>query len=121
MLNTRKAGNVVFSATEVGKNGATKIFGGKEAQKFARATVGNGLLPEGSSAHCGGCPYEIDGLKTLSVATVERVTGKPVDRTGWPATAPGSTTRGRPVTSVRVVLPRRQGTFKPGRSATRSS
>jgi adenylate cyclase len=80
ILNTRKAGNVVLSATEVGKNGATKIFGGAAGQKFARATIGNGLLPEGSTGTLRRLPYEIDGLRTLSVATVERVTGKPVDR-----------------------------------------
>ena len=80
ILNTRKAGNVVLSATEVGKNGATKIFGGAAGQKFARATIGNGLLPEGSAGTLRRLPYEIDGLRTLSVATVERVTGKPVDR-----------------------------------------
>ena len=71
---------MIFSATEVGKDGATKIFGGEEVQRFAKATVGNGLLPEGSSGALRRLPYEIDGLKTLSVATVERVTGKPVDR-----------------------------------------
>ena len=80
ILNTRKAGNVVLSATEVGKNGATKIFGGAAGQKFARATIGNGLLPEGSTGTLRRLPYEIDGLRTLSVATVERVTGKPVVR-----------------------------------------
>jgi adenylate cyclase len=80
ILNTRKAGNVVLSATEVGKNGATKIFGGAQGQKFARATIGNGLLPEGSTGTLRRLPYEIDGLRTLSVATVERVTHKPVDR-----------------------------------------
>jgi adenylate cyclase len=80
VLNTRAAGNVIFSATEVGAHGATKIFGGRKYQKFARATVGNGLLPEGSSGALRRLPYAIDGLRTLSVATVERVTHKPVDR-----------------------------------------
>jgi adenylate cyclase len=80
VLNTRRAGNVVLSATEVGKGGKTKIFGGTEAQRFARATVGNGLLPEGSSGALRRLPYAIDGLRTLSVATVERVTHRPVDR-----------------------------------------
>src|SRR4051812_17681748 len=79
VLNTRAAGNVVFSATEVDAKGRTKIFGGPKYQKFARATVGNGLLPEGSSGALRRLPYKIDGLKTLSVAAVERVTGKPVD------------------------------------------
>ncbi|MEA2132818.1 MAG: adenylate cyclase [Solirubrobacteraceae bacterium] len=80
VLATRRAGNVIFSATEVGKNGATKIFGGAEFLKFARAKVGNGLLPEGSAGALRRLPYAIDGLKTLSVATVERVTHRPVDR-----------------------------------------
>ncbi len=80
VLATRRARNVIFSATEVGKNGATKIFGGREFQKFARATVGNGLLPEGSAGALRRLPYAIDGLKTLAVATVERVTHRPVDR-----------------------------------------
>jgi adenylate cyclase len=80
VLNTRRAGNVILSATEVGKRGTTKIFGGAEAQKFAHATVGNGLLPEGSSGALRRLPYDIDGLRTLAVATVERVTHKPVDR-----------------------------------------
>jgi adenylate cyclase len=80
ILNTRKAGNVILSATEVGKGGRTKIFGGLPGQKFARATIGNGLLPEGSSGALRRLPYSIDGLRTLSVATVERVTHRPVDR-----------------------------------------
>jgi adenylate cyclase len=80
ILATRKAGNVVLSATEVGKHGATKIFGGAEGQRFAKATIGNGLLPEGSTGTLRRLPYAIDGLRTLSVATVERVTGKPVNR-----------------------------------------
>src|SRR4051794_14308254 len=80
VLNTRRAGNVVLSATEVGKGGKTKIFGGTEAQRFARATVGNGLLPEGASGALRRLPYAIDGLRALSVATVERVTHRPVNR-----------------------------------------
>jgi adenylate cyclase len=80
VLNTKRAGNVVLSATEVGKGGKTKIFGGEQVQRFARATIGNGLLPEGSSGALRRLPYDIDGLRTLSVATVERVTHKPVDR-----------------------------------------
>jgi adenylate cyclase len=80
VLNARRAGNVILSATEVGKRGRTKIFGGLEAQKFAHATVGNGLLPEGDSGALRRLPYSIDGLRTLAVATVERVTHRPVDR-----------------------------------------
>ena len=71
--------NVVFSATAVSKEGTTNIFGGLEGQKFGRARVGNGLLPEGTGGVLRRVPYKIDGLKTLSVATVELATGRPVD------------------------------------------
>jgi adenylate cyclase len=80
VINTRRAGNVILSATEVDKRGRTKIFGGIEGQRYGKATIGNGLLPEGSSGALRRLPYSIDGLRTLSVATVERVTHRPVDR-----------------------------------------
>jgi adenylate cyclase len=77
---TLDAGNVVLSTTEVGKNGAHNVFGGKEFTDFVKARVGNGSLPEGSSGALRRLPFEIDGLKTLSVVAVERATGRPVDR-----------------------------------------
>src|SRR5215210_5267702 len=80
VIDTRRAGNVILSATEVGKRGRTKVFGGVEGQRYAKATIGNGLLPEGDSGALRRLPYSIDGLRTLSVATVERVTHRPVDR-----------------------------------------
>jgi adenylate cyclase len=79
VLASRSARNVVLSATAVSKRGTTNIFGGLEGQKYARATVGNGLLPEGFGGVLRRVPYKIDGLKALSVATVEKATGRPVD------------------------------------------
>ena len=79
VLATRRARNVILSATAVSRRGTTRIFGGVEAQQFARATVGNGLLPEGPGGVLRRIPYAIDGLKALSVATVERATGRRVD------------------------------------------
>ena len=64
------------------KEGTTNIFGGLEGQEFGRATVGNGLLPEGVGGVLRRVPYKIDGLKALSVATVEKATRRPVDP-GW--------------------------------------
>ena len=75
----RRAGNVVLSSTEVAADGTTNVFGGVEAQQYARATVGNGLLPEGPAGTLRHVPYEIDGLRTLAVAAAERL-GRPVDR-----------------------------------------
>ena len=77
---TLDAGNVVLSTTEVGRGGKHAVFGGNENTDFVKARVGNGLLPEGSSGALRRLPFEIDGLKTLSVVAVERATGKPVDR-----------------------------------------
>jgi adenylate cyclase len=77
---TLDAGNVVLSTTEVDEKGRHAVFGGNENTDFVKARVGNGLLPEGSSGALRRVPYEIDGLKTLSVVAVERATGKPVDR-----------------------------------------
>src|SRR5215218_211191 len=89
VLATRRAGNVVLSATEVGKNRATKVFGGREAQEFAKATIGNGLLPEGSSGALRRLPGKIDGLDTLSVAAVKRATGRSI-RNGDRLTSDGA-------------------------------
>ena len=112
----------VLSATEVGKDGKTKIFGGEAAQKFAHATVGNGLLPEGSSGTLRRLPYEIDGLgrclwRPSSVSRASRSIARGsrrerrLDRLLGPA-------RARP---LRLVLARGQAHFKPGTSATGSS
>ena len=76
---TLDAGNVVLSTTEVGPGGTHGVFGGNENTDFVKARVGNGLLPEGSSGALRRVPYEIDGLKTLSVVATERA-GKRVDR-----------------------------------------
>jgi adenylate cyclase len=73
------AGNVIFSTTEVGDSGATNVFGGPEGQEFAKATVGNGLLPEGPGGVLRRIRYSVDGLPALSVRTLQRI-GRPVDR-----------------------------------------
>jgi adenylate cyclase len=75
----RKAGNVVMSTTEVGERGETNVLGSVEAQRFARVRSGNGVLPEDSAGALRRVPYSVDGLRTLSVATVERA-GRRVDR-----------------------------------------
>jgi adenylate cyclase len=76
---TRRAGNVVLSTTEVAADGSTRVFGSPVVQRYARATVGNGLVPEDPGGVLRRIPYEIDGLRSLSVAAVERM-GRRVDR-----------------------------------------
>jgi len=70
---SRAAGNVVFSTTEVGDHGESNVFGGAEQLEYARATAGNGLLPEDTGGVLRRVPQQIDGLDTLAVATVRRL------------------------------------------------
>ena len=74
---SRAAGNVVFSTTEVGDNGESKVFGGGEGLRYARARSGNGLLPEDAGGVLRRLPEQVDGLDTLAVAAVRRL-GRPV-------------------------------------------
>ena len=79
----RAAGNVVFSTTEVGDHGESNVFGGAEGLRFARATAGNGLLPEDPGGVLRRVPVQIDGLDTLAVAALERLRRPlPRDRMG---------------------------------------
>jgi len=79
VLALRKARNVVLSTTEVEADGTTNALGGPEGQEFGRVKVGNGLLPEDRAGALRRVPFAIDGVPTLSVATVERA-GRKVDR-----------------------------------------
>jgi adenylate cyclase len=74
---SRAAGNVVFATTEVGDRGEANVFGGSEALRYARATAGNGGLPEDRGGVFRRVTEQIDGLDTLAVAAVERL-GRPV-------------------------------------------
>jgi len=77
ILASRRARNVVFSTTEVGEHGESNVFGGAEGLAFARATAGNGLLPEDSGGVLRRVPEQVDGLDTLAVAAVKRM-GRPL-------------------------------------------
>ena len=80
---SRAAGNVVFSTTEVGDHGESNVFGGADALEFARATAGNGLLPEDPGGFLRRVPVQVDGLDTLAVAALERLGQRvPRDRMG---------------------------------------
>jgi adenylate cyclase len=78
---SRAAGNVVFSTTEVGDRGESNVFGG--ALAYARATAGNGLLPEDPGGVLRRVPPQVDGLDTLAVAAVKRLDRRvPLERMG---------------------------------------
>src|SRR4029450_4163609 len=72
------AGNLVFSTTEVSDRGQGKFLGGAQGLAYARARLGNGnfdVAPGGVIRHT---PFELQGLKSFSVATAERATGETV-------------------------------------------
>ena len=78
MDENRAAGNLVFSTTEVNDKGEGKFLGGQQGLAYARARLGNGNFDTDPGGIIRRTPYQAQGLKSFAVATVERVTGKPV-------------------------------------------
>jgi adenylate cyclase len=66
------AGNVVLATT------GAPVFGDNNIVRENQGTVGNANFPPDSGGYLRRMRYEIDGLKTLAVAAVERDRGKPV-------------------------------------------
>jgi adenylate cyclase len=79
-LAIQEAGNVVLATTEVGENGEPNALGGPEGLKAARAVAGNGNFRSDPGGIIRRLPYEIDKLKSFSVVTAERSSGRPVER-----------------------------------------
>ena len=96
-LAAQQAGNVVLSTTETLPDGTSNVFGGPEAQQDAGVTVGNGLFDEDPGGVIRRVPEKINGLDTLSVATIRRL-GLPVDEAALHGDGHGSTTPARPAT-----------------------
>ena len=78
VFSNRAAGNVVFSTTEV-ENGVGNFLGaGQGGIRFQRVRLGNGNFDSDRGGVIRRLPFEIQGLKSFSVVTVERATGKTV-------------------------------------------
>src|SRR4249920_1633984 len=75
---SRAAGNLVFSTTEVNDKGAGKFLGGAQGLAYARAQLGNGNFDTDPGGVIRRAPFELQGLKSFSVAAAERATGKAV-------------------------------------------
>ncbi len=73
-----RASHVVLATTETLPNGATRIFGGNETLKEIGASPASGLFPSDSAGVIRKVKYEVNGLKTLAVVTVEQATGRPL-------------------------------------------
>jgi len=78
MDENHAAGNLVFSTTEVNAKGQGKFLGGQVGLKYARARLGNGNFDTDPGGIIRRAPFQLQGLKSFSVATAERATGKTV-------------------------------------------
>jgi adenylate cyclase len=78
------AGNVVLATTEVDALGRTNVFGGDEVVKEVGARVGNGNFPLDPGGVIRRVAYSIDELKSFSLVTVERATGKTITPGDFP-------------------------------------
>src|SRR3954462_3789049 len=75
---TRRAGNLVFSTTEVDPKGHTNVLGGDDILKFLRARAGNGNIPDDADGKNRRVPFEQQKLKGFATVAVERATARPV-------------------------------------------
>jgi len=66
-------GNVVLATTGL------PVFGSNDVVRENRGTVGSANFPHDPGDYFRRMRYEVEGLKTLAVAAVERATGKPVE------------------------------------------
>ena len=79
------AGNVVLATDAANpKNGQTKIFGGGGILRQIHASAGDSLFPPDADGKIRRMYYEQHHLLTLSVAAVERYTGRPVPASEFP-------------------------------------
>ena len=74
----RAAGNLVFSTTEVSDRGQGKFLGGAQGLDYARAQLGNGNFDVDPGGVIRRMPFELQRLKSFSVATAERATGQTI-------------------------------------------
>jgi adenylate cyclase len=70
---------VVLATTEVDARGDSGVFGGEATLRRFGARAGNALVPPDSDGVLRRLPYEVDGLESFAVATVEAATGRQVD------------------------------------------
>jgi adenylate cyclase len=78
MDENRAAGNLVFSTTEVNDKGEGNFLGGQPGLAYARARLGNGNFDDDPGGIIRRTPYQLQGLKSFSVAAAQRATGKTV-------------------------------------------
>ena len=93
---------------------ARTIFGGKESQEFVKAHGRQRPAAGGRGGALRRLPYEIDGLKTLSVARSSAARASRSTASAPAARARGSTSPGRPATSATSRSRARSGAVPAG-------
>jgi CHASE2 domain-containing sensor protein len=74
-----RAGGAVLATSESDGRGGTNVLGGDENLRAIRSVAAGSDLTNDSTGAIERFPYAVRGLKSLGVATAERVTGRPVD------------------------------------------
>jgi adenylate cyclase len=84
VTSVANAGNVVLATTEVDALGRTNVFGSDEVVKRVGARVGNGNFPLDPGGVIRRVAYSVDKLKSFSLVTAERATGKTIGPEDFP-------------------------------------
>jgi adenylate cyclase len=75
-----RAGGVVLATTEVNARGESNVFGGEAVLRSVDARAGNTAVDPDPDGVLRKLAYEVEGLKSFAVATVESSTGQEVPR-----------------------------------------
>src|SRR4051794_8291161 len=78
-----RAGNVVLGTSEIAKGGHTRILGGDQNVRAARARPASAQYDLDPNGVIRRIPYETDGLKTMPVVAYERAFGHSPARSGF--------------------------------------
>ena len=78
-----RAGNVVLGTSEIAKGGKTRILGGDQNVRDARARPASAQYDLDPNGVIRRIPFQTDGLKTMPVVSYERAFGHPPDRSGF--------------------------------------
>jgi HD-GYP domain-containing protein (c-di-GMP phosphodiesterase class II) len=79
----RRAGGAVLATSEMDDRGGTRILGGDENVRAARSVAAAANVLDSPDGVTMRVPYDVSGLRSIPVVTVERLTGKPVERTAF--------------------------------------
>jgi adenylate cyclase len=74
----RAHGRIVLATSEVNEFGESAIFGGEDTLKSLGARSGNALFTPDTDGIVRRIPYQVDGLKSLAVATAEVAERRPI-------------------------------------------